>query len=308
VECEYCHVQGAFEKDDKKTKGYARGMMDLMFDINKNHFEGHREVTCNTCHRGSPDPMGIPAILAENEKAPEPKKESEEGNKPPAGPSPDQIFDKFLLASGGAAVSKVTSRVQKGTIDFDGHSFPIDVYTKAPSKRISLTHMSSGDNITAFTGSEGWMGMPGRPLREMHGPDLDAAAIDADLHLPADLKQMISKADFRGTEKIGDHEVYQLFASREGKTPLRLYFDTQSGLLVRMVRYGETALGRLPTQIDYADYRDVDGVKVPFRWTLARPSGRFTIQITETKQNVPVDDAKFTRPAASAEPPKGPAK
>jgi photosynthetic reaction center cytochrome c subunit len=70
------------------------------------------------------------------------------------------------------------------------------------------------------------------------------------------------------------------------------------------VRYGETALGRLPTQIDYADYRDIDGVKIPYKWTLARPSGRFTIEVSEVKQNVPVDDAKFAKPAATAPAPK----
>jgi hypothetical protein len=69
-----------------------------------------------------------------------------------------------------------------------------------------------------------------------------------------------------------------------------------------LVRFAETPLGRLPTQIDYADYREADGVKVPYRWTLARPNGRFTIQITELKQNVPVDDAKFAKPPA---PPQG---
>jgi hypothetical protein len=83
---------------------------------------------------------------------------------------------------------------------------------------------------------------------------------------------------------------------RQGKPPLRLYFDQQSGLLLRLVRFGETALGWLATQIDYSDYRDVTGIKLPYRWTLARPSGRFTIQVSEVQQNVPVDDAKFAKP------------
>jgi hypothetical protein len=99
-------------------------------------------------------------------------------------------------------------------------------------------------------------------------------------------------------EKIGDRQAYVVLGTREGKPPIRLYFDEQSGLLLRLVRFGETALGWLPTQIDYSDYRDTDGVKIPYRWTLARPSGRFTIQVNEMKQNVPVDDAKFVKPAA----------
>ena len=77
-------------------------------------------------------------------------------------------------------------------------------------------------------------------------------------------------------------------------------------MLLRMVRFGETALGWLPTQIDYADYRVIDGVEIPYRWTLARPNGRFTIQVSDAKQNVPVDDAKFVRPPAEEQ--KRPAK
>src|SRR5437660_1593115 len=142
------------------------------------------------------------------------------------------------------------------------------------------------------------------PLREMHGSDLDGAGIDADLHLATHFKQIFSETRTEATEKIGDHEAYVVAGQREGKPPIRLYFDKESGLLVRLVRFGETALGWLPTQIDYADYRDVDGVKVPYRWTLARPSGRFTIQINQAEQNVPLDDSKFTKPEVPPEQPK----
>jgi hypothetical protein len=164
--------------------------------------------------------------------------------------------------------------------------------------------MPEGDNVTAFNGHEGWLGMPGRPIREMQGSDLDGASIDANLHLATQLEKMFTQMRVSGTEKIGDQEAYQVIGQREGKPPIRLYFDQQSGLLLRLIRYGDTALGLLPTQIDYADYRDVNGVKVPYRWTLARPGGRFSIQVSEVQQNVPVDDAKFVKP----EPPPPPAK
>ena len=59
----------------------------------------------------------------------------------------------------------------------------------------------------------------------------------------------------------------------------------------------ETPLGRNPTQIDYADYRDTDGVKIPFSWTLARPNGSFTIKVEQTQQNVPIDEKLFTPPS-----------
>jgi photosynthetic reaction center cytochrome c subunit len=315
VECEFCHVQNAFDKDDKKPKQAARKMMQMMFAINKDNFDGHREVTCYSCHRGSAHPVAIPVVMAdEPPRKPGEPHGTESGSQPSEtkgseGPTAEQLLDKYVQAAGGeAAIQKVSSRVMKGTIDFSGMSLPIDIYAKNPFKRISFTHMAEGNNITAFDGREGWLAMSGHPLREMHGSDLDGAAIDADLHLAAHLRQMFSETRTEVTEKIGDHDAYVVVGLREGKPPIRLYFDKESGLLVRLVRFGETALGWLPTEIDYADYRDVDGVKVPYRWTLARPSGRFTIQVNELKQNVPVDDGKFAKPPATPEPTKTTAK
>ena len=315
VECEFCHVHDAFEKDDKKPKQRARKMMEMMFTINADNFDGHRQVTCNSCHRGSMHPVAIPAVMAEESKmamgaphGPDAEKKATQSTEN-AAPTADQLFDRYVQALGGAsAVDKITSRVMKGTIDFGGRSLPIDIYAKDPEKRISLTHMPDGESVTAFNGREGWLGMSGRPVREMHGSDLDGAAIDADLHLATDLKHMFTQLQVQGREKIGDHDTRVVEGQREGKTPIRLYFDEQSGLLVRLVRYGDTALGWLPTQIDYADYREANGVKVPYRWALARPSGRFTIQVSEMQQNVPVDDAKFVKPEAPPEQPKGTAK
>jgi photosynthetic reaction center cytochrome c subunit len=297
VQCDFCHVQNAFEKDDKKPKQTARKMMEMMFAINKDNFEGHRAVTCNSCHRGSTKPLAIPAVMTAEptEPMPGPKPAAE---KESSGPTADQLLAKYVQVAGGAAaIDKVTTRVMKGTIDFGGKSLPIDIYSKDPDKRISFTHMADGDSVTAFNGHEGWLGAPGRPIHGMQGSELDAASIDADLHLATHLKPMFSEMQLRGTEKVGDREAYVVVGQREGKPPIELYFDEQSGLLLRLVRFGDTALGLLPTQIDYEDYRDTNGVKIPYRWTLARPSGRFTIQVTEVKENVPVDDAKFVKPA-----------
>jgi photosynthetic reaction center cytochrome c subunit len=308
VQCDFCHVQNAFEKDDKKPKQTARKMMDMMFAINKDNFEAHRAVTCNSCHNGSALPQPIPAVMTEEPKEPiamtVPKPPEAKENQRPAA---DQLIDKYVQAVGGAAaIEGITSREMKGTIDFGGKSLPIDIYSKEPDERISFTHMPDGDSVTAFNGHEGWLGSPGRPSHDMHGSELDAAAMDADLHFATHLKPMFTALRVQGTEKITGHDAYVVEGQREGKPPIRLYFDVQSGLLVRLVRFGDTALGLLPTQIDYADYRDTNGAKIPYRWTLARPSGRFTIQVSEMKQNVPVDDAKFAKPPA--EEPKRPVK
>ncbi|HLK06284.1 MAG TPA: c-type cytochrome [Candidatus Angelobacter sp.] len=301
VECEFCHVRGAFEKDDKKPKQTARQMIQMQMAINRDNFKGEREVTCFSCHRGAHDPAGVPIISDE-----EPKRPAVEGIiTAPAADAAEKIIDHYIEAVGGAeAIQKITSRVEKGTISFGPQHLPVEVLAKAPNKRISMVHTPNGDNITAFDGHAGWIGNPGpRPSRDMSEPENEAFGFDSTFYLPTELKKMFAQFRVRpAADKIGGHDVYQLIGANPGKPPMRLFFDKESGLLVRSVRYADTPLGRNPTQVDYADYREQDGVKVPFQWTVARPLGRFTIQITELQQNVPVDDKKFEKPAATPAP------
>jgi photosynthetic reaction center cytochrome c subunit len=310
VECEFCHVRGdkglEFEKDDKKTKVTARKMMEMMFAVNKDNFEGHREVTCYSCHRGAADPVGTPLVATEDSK-PQAEPAKAPGEAKPAMPPANQLLDKYLAAVGGqVALQKVTSRVEKGKIDANGHQLPIEVYAKAPDKRISIMHLPNGDSITAFDGKQGWLSNGGHP-HMMSAAENDAVRIDADLYFPTHIKTLYQKFTVAPGEKIDGQDTYLVIGRNEGQPPLRLYFDQQTGLLLRLVRYAETPLGRNPTQIDYADYRDADGVKIPFRWTLARPGNRFTIQVDQVQQNVPVDEAKFTPPPMPPPPDQKPA-
>jgi photosynthetic reaction center cytochrome c subunit len=304
VECAYCHVEHANEKDDKKAKLTARKMINMMMAINKENFEGHREVTCYSCHRGAAQPVGTPIISDE-----EPGPAAEVGKKPDEAkaslPAAELLLDKYLAAVGGAeALQKITSRVQKGTLTaFGGQHFAMDVYSKAPDKRFSVMHLQGGDSVTAFDGKQGWLSVPGR-VHMMSAAENDAAHIDADLYFPAHVKALYQKFRVEAEEKIDGHETFMVVGRNEGQPPLRLYLDKESGLLLRLIRYAETPLGRNPTRIDYADYRDANGVKFPFRWTLARPGNRFTIQVEQVQQNVSVDDAKFVPPPPPAMPPK----
>jgi hypothetical protein len=163
-------------------------------------------------------------------------------------------------------------------------------------------HMPNGESITAYDGRTGWLGFSHGPPHEMSGGELSSARMDADFHFALRLKHTFSQLRVERPEQIGDQETYLVVGANPGQPPVRMYFSQQSALLVRLVRYVETPLGPNPTQIDYADYRDVDNIKVPFRWTIARPGGRFTIQVDEIQQNVPIDDVKFAMPPVPAQP------
>jgi photosynthetic reaction center cytochrome c subunit len=303
VECDYCHVQGAFDKDDKKPKQIARKMMQMMMVINQENFDSHREVTCYSCHRAAAKPVAIPIISEEEPKPALAVPPNDASQTSPNLPSSDQLIEKYIEALGGAtAIQKVASRVAQGVANVGGHQTPIDIFEKNPDRRISYLHLANGDSVTAYNGREGWLAAPGRPLRDMNSSDVEAAKLDADLHFATDIKQIFGELHVEHEEKIGERSVYVIFALRQGQPPVQLYFDEQTGLLLREVRYAESPLGLNPTEIDYADYRDVDGVKTPFRWTIARPGGRFSIQLEQIKQNVPIDEAKFAKPALPVPP------
>jgi hypothetical protein len=82
-----------------------------------------------------------------------------------------------------------------------------------------------------------------------------------------------------------------------GLLPVNLYFDDKSGLLVRVVRWNETQVGPVPTEINYGDYRMVAGIQMPFTWTATQTYMQMTIKLSDVAANAPVDASRFARPS-----------
>lgn len=297
VECSFCHVPGKMEADDKGAKKTARAMMAMTAAINKDSFHGQLQVSCYSCHRGSVRPVAVPPVQ-DSDTAAAPPAPRPMGPGGAQGPNAEEILEKYVAAVGGTdALHKITSRTMTGKILAGGNESPIEVLTKAPNKRVTISQMGGGESFTAFDGTAGWMGNAGRPARDMSPSESASAAIDAEFYLPLRIKELFLQVRRGRPEQVNGADCNVLTGSGGGRPLTRFYFDSQSGLLLRMVRYSDTPVGRMPVQIDYADYKDLDGVKIPLRWTLSRPNGRFTIQVADVKTNTPIDDAKFVKPA-----------
>jgi hypothetical protein len=294
VNCTFCHVQGNFAADDKAPKKTARAMMQMTAMINKESFHGRQQITCESCHRGAMHPVAVPPVVdSDAPSAPA----TPAGPPPEGGPTPDQIVEKYISAVGGAdAIHKITSRTAKGDVIVEGQKTPIELFLKAPNLRLSISKNSSGDSYTSFDGAAGWMGTAGHSPRSMTPTESWAAGIDAEFYLPLRLKEMFPQMRRARREPVNGAECEVLAGTAPEHPPVRLYFDAKTGLLTRLVRFADTPMGRNATQIDYADYRDSGGVKIPFRWTLSRPIARFTIQLNEVKTNVEIDSARFAKP------------
>jgi hypothetical protein len=304
--CVDCHDSDSgwenYVADTNPNKRTARAMIGMMTLINKNFFAGRQVVTCYSCHRGGPHPKVTPNLAALYS----PPSESEPDDivqQAPGAPSVDQILDKYIQAIGGAQkLAALTSYVAKGTsigYGLDQDKRPLEIYAKAPAQRTTIVHASGGDTITAFDGRAGWIAAPNIPLPvlPLTGGDLEGAKLDAQLAFPARIKQALGQWRVGVPAEIDDRDVLVVQGTGADGAIATLYFDAESGLLVRLMRYANSPVGRMPTQIDYSDYREVAGVKIPFRSTVTWLDGRENIELTEVQANAAIDGAKFARPA-----------
>src|SRR4030095_15582441 len=292
VRCTFCHVATAFEKDDKPTKVAARKMIQMVFDLNKGSFNGENAVSYFTCHRGKSKPVAVPAV-GENLWAPGPPK-----TEPPAPPSVDQILDNYVQAIGGASEwQKIQSRVMKGSrIGADGVLVPEEVYQKAPNKLLTITSYPQIVFTNGFNGTSGWGHSSTGGVQQLSAEALNQLKTQAVFDQEIAIKSLYKDLRVAGRDKIGDRDVWVIVGTPTTGSPEKLYFDAINGLLLRKYFETKTALGRLPLQTDYDDYRAVDGIKLPFmiRWYL--PGRSWGRKVAEIKQNVAIDDSKFELP------------
>jgi outer membrane lipoprotein-sorting protein len=281
-------------------------MILMMKAINQSYFGGRRMLTCYSCHRGGETPRVTPN-LAEQYSAPALEVPDEITEQAPGAPSADQILGKYVQALGGAQrLASVTSFVARGT--YQGYDDPekrvAEIYAQAPDKRSIIVHTPNGDSTTACDGRSGWIAAPDTdqpmPVMTLTGGDLQGARVDASISFPNGIKQVFSQWLVGLPTTINDRDVQVVQGSNPGESPVKFYFDQQSGLLVRVVRYTNLPVGLNPTQIDFADYRDVSGVKLPFRWTVTWTDGRSVTELNQVQLNAAIDAARFAKPAPPA--------
>ena len=325
-DCSECHTGAGTDRvdwaADTQRKVIARRMVTMVTNINKDNFTGRQMVTCWSCHRGRDKPAVTPTMdivygtpsLEMDDVFPQ----------APGQPTADQILDKYIQAVGGAQrLAGLTSISAKGTsVGFGGFGGggQVQIFAKAPDQRTTVIEFKDapdrGDAIRTFNGRVGWIKTPLAVLKEyqLSGGDLDGARLDAQLAFPGQIKQILRNwrvslpttiEDLPGPSSqtsqqpelvLGSHDVQVVQGDRPNGVVATLYFDNKSGLLLRELRYSRSPIGRVPTQIDYSDYRDVNGIKIPHRLTFAWLDGRDSIELKEVRVNVPIPDARFGTP------------
>jgi hypothetical protein len=216
-------------------------------------------------------------------------------------PTVDQVLDKYVQALGGkAAIEKMTTVVIKGKVDVPstGETGSMEMYKKAPNKEMQMINTpSNGPSQRGFDGTVGWNWDPDSGPSDMSASDLAAMKLESDFYRDIRLKDLYPKISLKGKERVGDREAYVVEAPHEDGSSEKMYFDTETGLLIQSeVPIDVPDEGKTIVNSQYEDYREVDGVKMPFTIRQASADFDYVIKLTEVKYNAPIDDAKFKKP------------
>ena len=326
----------AFEKDDNDHKTNARTMITMTRAINTQHFKGEERVTCATCHQARRTPNPLPPLalmLTPDQLAAQAPQQGRGGpggpgagappaaGQPPAGgraegpggqaapgggrgpqrptETVDQVLDKYLQALGGRdAIAKLKTRTRKGTVtNRSNQTAGVMVEDTAAGQVRTSVDGQPAPTARAFDGKAAWA-QTGTRVRDFEGVETTNVSLAADLALPIVIKDAYSALAMQSYGRISGHQVITMQGRRANGVAEQLLFDRESGLLVRRNIRIQTPLGELPVEIDYDDYRPVDGVQTPFAMHITDWESLSAFKFSEVTFNKPIDAARFARPAA----------
>jgi photosynthetic reaction center cytochrome c subunit len=307
LDCADCHPGAGTDKAnfvvDTPQKITARKMINMVGAINQTNFNGVQNVTCWTCHHGKEVPANTITL---DKLYGTPNDEHDDFvAQQPGEPKGAEVLDKYIAALGGAQkLATLKSFIASGTsVGYEGlgGGGSFQIFAKAPDQRTTLIvfkdHPERGDTHRVYDGKVGWNKTPRNavPEYQLSGSELDGVRVDALLSFPGNIKTALTGLR-TATADIGDRDVEVVQGSGPNGILVTLYFDKKTNLLVRMVRYSKSPVGRIPTQTDYADYRDVGGIKFPFSYTFSWLDGKDAYKLSDVKVNVPIDPSVFAKP------------
>lgn len=211
----------------------------------------------------------------------------------------EEILEKAIAATGGReARQRITSVVSKGTLEVvtQGLQGTIEIYAKAPNKLLIIQTIPGLEIKQGFDGEVGWVYNSLQGVRQLEAAELATFKRRAIFHSELHWRQLYEKVELIGQEKVGDRPAYVIRLTPGVGNPVTQYYDRETFLLLRTDTTQDGPLGPIAQEAYPSDYREMDGVLVPFTQTMKTPTAVVVVHITERKTNVEIDDSRFAPP------------
>lgn len=235
------------------------------------------------------------SVSAQQEAVPAKKEEA-----PPKLPQASDLVDKYVKAIGGKeAYEKLKTRKDSGTLQMPamGISGTYEAMSAAPDKLyLKMSIAGFGDSIEGSDGKTVWSVNPLTGSRVKSGDELKQALIANNFYKDVKMKELYSRLETIRKDKVGEADVYVVKASNEGLPDDILYFDAETGYLLRTDMTAISPEGKQAVSTYYSDVREVSGIKLPFRYRMVMPQFEIIVSMEKVEFGVEVDEAKFSKP------------
>ena len=242
--------------------------------------------------------IGVLAQKPDSSKPPAPKSAAE----PSAVrlPSAADVLEKYVKAIGGRdALQKFKTRYQAGTVELSpmGLKGTIESYSRSDDRSLTKVSLAGiGDILDGYDGKTAWTVNPIQGNRIKEGRELLQTKRNNIYARESSIDKIYKNVMVRGIEKVGERDAYVIVASTDGLPDDILYFDKETGLMLRSDTISITPEGEQAVKTFYDDYREVDGIKSAFKIKAITPAFEINSVITEVKYGIPIEDSKFVQP------------
>ena len=229
---------------------------------------------------------------------------SSSGAGPAASPSPEvvaQILENYEKAVGGReAIDRLKSFRMKGTFELSvlNERGKLEIWGKDPDKTLAVIEFPRfGVLKKGFDGQTRWVQTPAGTFTDSSPQEIAEMEKDTEVYSAARIRNMFESMKLDSRARLSGRDMYVVEGKPQKGPSEKLFFDVENGLLVRwdMARRNPQR-GTVFVKVHLNDYRDVDGVKVPFNVRFSFESFSFTVKTDELEHNIPLDDSFFKKP------------
>lgn len=214
----------------------------------------------------------------------------------------EQVLDKYVEVTGGkAAYEKLKTRRMKAAMEIPGAPVKptMEIFQKAPNLHLQLVAIPEMgmEQSRGFDGKIAWSKDPMQGVRVLEGKEASAMKDETPFNVEIRWREVYKEAKNLGRKTIDGTDGYEIeLTPKEGGNPTTSFYDATSFLLIHQTKTQETPQGKMTSKISMSDYKDVDGIKIPFTMTISGGPQKVIMKIQEVKHNEEMPDSKFAKP------------